>query len=108
MVENFVGVVVTGLIALAVIGGFLGGLVLLISLMSSSRQPPRLPSNDLFERLRKDPDFGKVKDLLRDDTDPRRYVGRAPEQVDEFLRAEVDPVLHARSDLLGGVGEVSV
>jgi len=65
-------------------------------------------ANDLFERLRKDPDFGRVKDLLRDDADPRRYVGRAPEQVEEFLRAEVDPVLHARTDLLGGVGEVSV
>lgn len=66
------------------------------------------PGNDLFERLRKDPAFAKVQDLLRDDADPRRYVGRAPEQVEEFLRAEVDPVLEARADLLGGVGEVSV
>jgi adenylosuccinate lyase len=66
------------------------------------------PGNDLFERLRKDPAFAKVKELLRDDVDPRRYVGRAPEQVEEFLRAEVDPVLAARKDLLGDVGEVSV
>ncbi|HEX5135349.1 MAG TPA: adenylosuccinate lyase [Planctomycetota bacterium] len=66
------------------------------------------PGNDLFERLGKDPAFAKVKELLRDDADPRRYVGRAPEQVEEFLRAEVDPVLEARADLLGGVGEVSV
>ncbi len=64
--------------------------------------------NDLFERLRKDPAFAKVKDLLRDDVDPRRYVGRAPEQVEEFLRAEVDPILKAKKGLLGGVGEVSV
>jgi adenylosuccinate lyase len=66
------------------------------------------PGNDLFERLRKDPGFAKVKDLLRDDVDARRYVGRAPEQVEEFLRAEVDPVLKARAGLLGGIGEVSV
>jgi adenylosuccinate lyase len=64
--------------------------------------------NDLFERLRKDPEFAKVKDLLKDDADPRRYVGRAPEQVEEFLRAEVDPVLDARKALLGETGEVSV
>ncbi len=64
--------------------------------------------NDLFERLRKDPALAKVKDLLRDDVDPRRYVGRAPEQVEEFLSAEVDPVLKARAGLLGGIGEVSV
>jgi adenylosuccinate lyase len=66
------------------------------------------PGNDLFERLRKDPGFAAVKELLRDDGDPRRYVGRAPEQVEEFLRAEVDPVLKGRADLVGGVGEVSV
>ena len=64
--------------------------------------------NDLFERLRKDPAFAKVKDLLRDEADSRRYVGRAPEQVEEFLRAEVDPILASRKDLLGDVGEVSV
>ncbi len=66
------------------------------------------PGNDLFERLRKDPALAKVKDLLRDDVDPRRYVGRAPEQVEEFLRAEIEPVLKARAGLLGGIGEVSV
>jgi adenylosuccinate lyase len=40
--------------------------------------------------------------------DPLRFVGRAPEQVDEFLAAEVDPVLAERSDLLGDAPEVSV
>jgi adenylosuccinate lyase len=64
--------------------------------------------NDLFGRLRADPSFAKVKELLREDTDPRRYVGRAPEQVEEFLRAEVDPALAARAELLGGTGEVNV
>jgi len=64
--------------------------------------------NDLFARLRGDPAFAKVKEQLRDDSDARRYVGRAPEQVEEFLRAEVDPVLAARAELVGGAGEVSV
>jgi adenylosuccinate lyase len=65
-------------------------------------------SNDLFERLRSDAAFAAVKDLLTSNVDPLRFVGRAPEQVDEFLAAEVDPVLAERSDLLGDAPEVSV
>jgi len=64
--------------------------------------------NDLFARLRGDAAFAAVKDLLTDDVDPRRFVGRAPEQVDEFLATEVDPVLAERSDLLGDAPEVTV
>ena len=37
-----------------------------------------------------------------------RFLGRAPEQVEEFLREEVDPVLSERSELLGGEGDVRV
>jgi adenylosuccinate lyase len=65
-------------------------------------------SNDLFARLRSDAAFAAVKDLLTDRVDPRRFVGRAPEQVDEFLATEVDPVLAERSELLGDAPEVSV
>lgn len=64
--------------------------------------------NDLFARLRSDAAFVAVKELLTDNVDPRRFVGRAPEQVDEFLATEVDPVLAERSDLLGDAPEVSV
>jgi adenylosuccinate lyase len=64
--------------------------------------------NDLFARLRADPAFATVRELLTDDVDPRRFVGRAPEQVDEFLATEVDPVLAERSDLLGEASEVVV
>jgi len=64
--------------------------------------------NDLFARLRADAAFAPVRDLLKDDLDPRRFTGRAPEQVEEFLQAEVDPVLAARADLVGDTPEVSV
>lgn len=63
---------------------------------------------DLFDRLRADPAFAGVKNMLRDDLDPRPFVGRAPEQVEEFLSAEVDPVLRDRADLLGSSPEVNV
>ena len=51
------------------------------------------PRNDMLERLAADPDFGVGGDDLRDVAVARRFVGRAPEQVDEFLAEVVDPVL---------------
>jgi adenylosuccinate lyase len=48
--------------------------------------------NDLIQRLGKDKSFGvKVKDLEAA-IDARRFVGRAPEQVDEFLRDVITPL----------------
>lgn len=48
-------------------------------------------ANDLLDRLRRDPAFAGVDfdAVLR----PDRFVGRAPEQVDEFLIGDVGPVL---------------
>ena len=47
-------------------------------------------SNDLIERLKADKAFGKVNfgALLN----PKAYIGRAPQQVDEFTREVVSPV----------------
>jgi len=49
--------------------------------------------NDLFKRLAGDPAFGVPMDDLVTAADPRRFVGRSPEQVDEFLVEVVDPLL---------------
>lgn len=56
--------------------------------------------NDLMERIANDPLFKAVHDKLDSMIDPILFVGRAPEQVDEFLADEVDPVLKANADLL--------
>jgi adenylosuccinate lyase len=40
--------------------------------------------------------------------DGRLYVGRAPEQVLEFLEEEVQPILTRHAQLLGARGEVRV
>ena len=55
-------------------------------------------SNDLLERLRADALFGSVRDVFPRLADPQRFVGRAAEQVDEFLAEEAEPELarHAR------------
>lgn len=62
--------------------------------------------NDLLERLKADPllagvDFAAVLDR-------GRFVGRAPQQVDEFLAEEIEPIRRRYPHLLGQTAEVSV
>ncbi|HVZ47732.1 MAG TPA: adenylosuccinate lyase [Gemmatimonadaceae bacterium] len=64
--------------------------------------------NDLYERLAADPAFGVPMEDLRAAADPARFVGRAPEQVDEFLADVVDPLLATRADLTPTREEVRV
>lgn len=56
--------------------------------------------NDLIERIRKDPKFAAVHAKLDAMIDPSLFVGRAPQQVDEFVAEEIDPVLEAHKELL--------
>jgi adenylosuccinate lyase len=46
--------------------------------------------NDLIERLKADPGFSKVD--VGATLDARRYIGRAPQQVDEFVEEFVKPI----------------
>jgi adenylosuccinate lyase len=50
-------------------------------------------SNDLLDRLARDPALGLSRDEIDDATDARSFVGRAPEQVDEFLSEILRPAL---------------
>ena len=53
-------------------------------------------ANDLIDRLAGDPAFAAVgADALRADLAPARYVGRAPEQVAEFVAEYLDPLIGA-------------
>jgi len=50
--------------------------------------------NDMLDRLATDSSFPlSAEDLRRVPLDPHRFVGRAAEQVDEFLRDVVEPLL---------------
>ncbi len=51
-------------------------------------------SNDLLERLANDPAFAQLSvETLQADLTPRLYIGRAAEQVTEYLRETLDPLL---------------
>lgn len=55
--------------------------------------------NDLIDRLKADDAFAGLDfDRL---LEPAAYVGRAPQQVDEFIAAEVDPIRRQYHDALG-------
>jgi adenylosuccinate lyase len=49
--------------------------------------------NDLIERIIADGQFGMDRDEIEGMLDPARFTGRAAEQVDIFLKNEVEPML---------------
>lgn len=67
--------------------------------------------NDLLDRIAADPLFAKLgvtKESLTKALDPKDYVGRAPEQVAEFLDSVIKPILEENKDELGITGTVLV
>lgn len=63
---------------------------------------------DLAARIGADPAFAAVRADLGQILDPARFVGRAPEQVLEFLAGEVDPVLRRHAGLCPKAAEIRV
>jgi adenylosuccinate lyase len=62
--------------------------------------------NDLIERLQSESALTKVD--FRSVLNPRNFVGRAPQQVGEFIDAEVVPLRQRFAALLGQTAEVTV
>ena len=65
-------------------------------------------TNDLISRIEADPLFASVRAELPALTDPTRFVGRAPEQVDLFLKDVIRPVLLKYANELGPSAELTV
>jgi len=55
--------------------------------------------NDLIERIAQDKAFGLSLDELMSVLEPKNYIGRAPQQVEEFINGSVKPVLEASTGL---------
>jgi len=63
-------------------------------------------ANDLIERLQGDPAFKLVK--LDEVLDARRFIGRAPQQVDRFVAEVVEPIRARYQTNLGAAAELKV
>jgi adenylosuccinate lyase len=79
--------------------------------LAVAEQVSRGGPNDLLEQLAADPAFGGVRvEKLRAELDPRRYTGRAAEQVEEFLTEHLPPIRERARPLAAeaDVAEVTV
>ena len=64
--------------------------------------------NNLIDLIKADKDFAAVAGMLNDVLDAKKYVGRAPSQVVEFIEHDVMPILNENKDKLGQKGEINV
>ena len=64
--------------------------------------------NNLAELIANDPSFGLSLEEINAVMKPENFVGRAPQQVEDFLNDYVKPVLEVNKDLLGVEVEINV
>jgi adenylosuccinate lyase len=64
--------------------------------------------NNLLELIAADPAFNMSLEDLQKTMDPSKYVGRAPRQVENFLKEVVNPILEENKELLGVKAEITV
>lgn len=64
--------------------------------------------NNLLELIAADDSFRLSLEELQASMDPAKYVGRAPKQVERFLKDVINPVLDQNRELLGVKAEIYV
>lgn len=64
--------------------------------------------NNLLELIAADPAFNMSLDELKKLMQPERYVGRAPQQTEEFINEVIKPLLDDNKELLGLTAEINV
>ncbi len=64
--------------------------------------------NDLLARIAGDPIFGVTLEELNSIVSPEKYVGRAPQQTEEFISGVVAPVLEKYTDIGDEKAEINV
>lgn len=64
--------------------------------------------NDLLDRIAADPIFGVTLEELHHIIDPKKYVGRAPQQTEEFLQETVAKVLEKYNAVEVETAEINV
>ncbi|WP_427338720.1 adenylosuccinate lyase [Caloranaerobacter sp. DY30410] len=64
--------------------------------------------NDLIDRIINCDKINLTKEEILDILDPKKFIGRAPEQVVEFIEEYIDPILNKHKDVLGMNVELNV
>ncbi len=64
--------------------------------------------NNLLELIAEDEEFPLTLEQLQTLMEPSRYVGRAPQQTEEFIREVIRPILEENADCLGVQAEILV
>lgn len=64
--------------------------------------------NNLLELIAEDPAFNLSLEDLQKTMDPAKYVGRAKEQVEAYLKNVIHPLLKENEELLGVKAEINV
>ena len=64
--------------------------------------------NDLIERIINDSTFNLSKEEILGIIDPKKFVGRAPSQVVEFIGEYVDPIIEANKEAIEVHSEINV
>lgn len=72
-----------------------------LSLEAGERVKKQGLENDLFERLSKSKKLDISPEKKEELFKPEKYIGRAPQQVSEYLEYTVKPLLNKNKDLLG-------
>ena len=64
--------------------------------------------NNLLELIAQDEAFNMSLEDLQETMDPSKYVGRAKEQVEAYLKNVIRPLLEENKDILGVKAEINV
>ena len=78
------------------------------SIAAAQRMKEEGEALDLLERIAGDESFGLSLDDLQELSDPRKFIGRAPEQVTRFLDEEVEPLLARNEERIQPISEPEV
>ena len=79
-----------------------------LSMQAAYRVKSEGGNNNLLDLIEKDDAFNAVHGKLSEILDPKKFVGRAPSQVVEFIEKDVDPILKKYASLLGETGDVRI
>ena len=64
--------------------------------------------NDMVDRIAADPAFGLTKEEITAGLVPENFVGRAPQQVEEFIAHILKPIFDANPDAVEQHANLSV